>query len=246
MMTAMSCTCLEERPQAPVIFDARRALDAGRHVDAERPHARDRLGDVVRRQPAGQHDPALAPRSRPPPSSRSSCPVPPRRTGSWTSSSSVTRAGPRARRVRRRRRDSALIDRPRRAPRANAGVSSPWSCTAPSRTRLGDAVDVVEPAGSTNTPTVRHERRQRRRDRPRAVRIDEARAARARRRSRSRRRPASTAASRVLEPRDAADLDEHHLTRDTGTPSPASAVSASAAPGIRPRVMNRSPMRNAP
>ena len=46
---------LEQRPQAPMIFDAGRALHARRHVNTKRPDARDRVPHVVGRQPAGEH-----------------------------------------------------------------------------------------------------------------------------------------------------------------------------------------------
>src|SRR5919108_236691 len=49
---------LEERFDSRAILDARRALHARRHIDAERLHLRDRLGHVVGRQPAGQNDTA--------------------------------------------------------------------------------------------------------------------------------------------------------------------------------------------
>src|SRR5438046_3242551 len=45
---------LEQRSDSTMILAAGRALHARRDVDAERPHARDRVGDVVGREPAGQ------------------------------------------------------------------------------------------------------------------------------------------------------------------------------------------------
>ena len=118
-----------------VILDAGRRLDARRHVDAERPHARDRVGDVVRRQPAGEQHRARRARS-------------PRRRPSRSSGRCRRAAPDRARRAAAssragQRRSAGLVaspsgtrldDRPLDSPRAYDGVSSPCSCTAPSPT----------------------------------------------------------------------------------------------------------------
>ena len=68
-------------------------FDPGRHVDPERPHRGDRVGDVVRSETAGQHDRAARAQVRAAAVQSAVCPVPPRFTGSCASTSSMTRSG---------------------------------------------------------------------------------------------------------------------------------------------------------
>ena len=88
---------LEQRPQALMIFDAGRAFHARGDVDAERPHADDRGGDVVGRQAAREQNLRAAPRDRAAAVQSMVRPVPPRATGSCASSSNRTRARQRLR-----------------------------------------------------------------------------------------------------------------------------------------------------
>ena len=96
-------------------------------------------------------------------------------------------------------------------PAANAGVSSPCSCTALSPASAATAVDVVGRLIHEHADGRRRTAAARRRSRARATGRRTA-GSPARTRTRARPRRASTAASRILQPRDAADLDEHRRT----------------------------------
>ena len=240
-----------------MILDAGRAFDARRHVDAERPHAGDRVGDVVRRQAAGQQDRAARAAIRPPRPSRSS--------------GRCRRAAP-----GRARRAAASS-----APATPSIAASPAPTAPPSSTgrrhrrrvrrrfvavqlhgaephQARDAVHVVERLIHEHADR-RDERRQRRDDRARAVRIDEARAVRPEdepERAGARPRPPPRASSSRVMPQIFTSIDRVRalgfgtrtfaracvpLCPRAGRPR---ASCASAAPGSA-AVMNRSPIRNA-
>ena len=193
-----------------MILDAGRRLDARRHVDAEGPHARNGLADVVGRQPAGQQRSARVrgyARSGGPVERRARCrraaPDRARRAAASRSPARPPTLGILVERV-----DTALMTG-RGSPPANATLSSPCSWTAPRPTTA--TTSAIQSAGwFTNTPTGVTNGGSVADDRARAVRIDEPRAL-GQKTKPSASRAASTAASRVLQARDAADLDEHHV-----------------------------------
>src|SRR3989442_8837506 len=53
--------CCKELPHEPRIFNARRALDAGRHVDHVRTQCPDRAANIVRLKTSGQNDGGATP-----------------------------------------------------------------------------------------------------------------------------------------------------------------------------------------
>ena len=107
--------------QLAAILDARRRLDAGRHIDAVRLHLRDRLARRFGVQSAREDDRAAARDRRPRTVQSIVRPVPPRRIGSCASSSTrhARRQRPTVAAARTRRHRHGL-DRPVVAPRGKA------------------------------------------------------------------------------------------------------------------------------
>ena len=192
----------------PMILHAGRPFDARRHVDAERPHAVRPLGDVVGRQPAGKHDPPLRgnrrggrPIDRPPRAAA------PHRDRGRRAEASRAPARRRARSAETPLERQRLDDRPSQRPATSATVSSPCSCTAPSRTRLATP-PCTRVGWFTNTPTAVTNGGRRLHDRAGAIRIDEPRAVRPEHEP-ERVGPGLDRGLRVVEPRDAANLHQH-------------------------------------
>ena len=153
-------------------------------------------------------------------------PVPPRATGSWTSSSSLIRAG--HARVSTPSSGTTLITT---TPcRERAGLCQG---NAPTGQRGRYGVHVVQRLVDENA-NGRDERRQLRRDRARAVRIDEARALRPEHEA-DRARAGRDRRLRILQPCDAADFYDHgRSTFDVRRSSLAgvrSSASAASTPG---------------
>src|SRR5215467_6463994 len=229
-MTAMHC--LEERLQAPVIFDPWRRFDARRYVDAVRPHSRDRIRDIPRRQSTREN------RSTPTGHLGGRGPVhdltgaaAPDRIVNVEKNDDVRRPDIDSCRVIRadgNRFHHRPIDRAR-----VVRALVPMELYGPQPCDARDTVDVFSRLIDENADG-RDERGQRRHDCAGMLRIDAARAL----------RPedepecigtAGNGRFGIFEPRDPADLYEH------GTPA---SSSRSAAPGSE-AVMNRSPMRKA-